>query len=497
MAFYEKLIPKRFRDRKPKGKPIKDNKIPASVPRDVVVAPQSGGRISEPSYESEVMGVIRKNLQFVKPAFINAAIVYIRKLRIVNEDVGSVINDCIQLTSTQFKIKFDSSVPPDQADKMRRHIRIASKAWNKGSGGMIGLINKLVAQIWISGALSNEWVPRKDLKGLSNCILVNPETITAAYNKRTQDYEFFQEPQGFSSKGNPVKLNPITYKYIGLNNDTENPIGIPPFLTAINALDTQGSMMVNINHIIDQMGIMGFLECLLDKPNKKENETDPDYENRLTQLLIDTKENLKGGMKDGLTVGFINDHEFNFHSPAKNIGGLADVWNVNQVRVANGLKTDPSFLGVTSSTGTEGGLNIVFTKMLSQLKNVQEVLKENLEFGFTLELLLAGYGYQIITIEFHPSTLTDDLKHWQSMEIKHRVAKNMYDDGLYDQDMFADHMGMEKPAQDGPRMEGGSRANISIREDEEKREKDKDTSDRKVRDKNKPQPKPKDAKSKK
>ena len=59
------------------------------------------------------------------------------------------------------------------------------------------------------------------------------------------------------------------------------------------------------------------------------------------------------------------------------------------------------FLGIGSS-GSETGINIIFTKMLSQLQNVQKLISANLKHGYSLELKLAGFESYNISIEFNP-----------------------------------------------------------------------------------------------
>ena len=479
-------------------RPKRTVKAPVKQPSNVPL-PNSGGRKSEPTFEDELQSAVKSNLTFVKPEWVANAVRYIRKLRIVNADLGGAIHDTIQLANTGHKVSFDAKVPPEQADAMRLHLKEKSKGWVNGVAGIDGHVDKLMAQILIAGALANEWVPNRDLSGLQNTVLVNPETIVAGYNKRTGKYHFYQEAQsgGDNSTLGKIKLNPLTFQYYGLHTDTENPIATPPFITAINPISTQSSMQKNIDHIVDQMGLMGFLECLIEKPDRAAQENEATYNTRLETFLKTVKTNLMGGMRDGITVGYKDDHEFNFHTPTKNIQGLADVWNINETQIAVGLKTDPAFIGVSKSKGTESGMNVVFTKMLSQLSNIQKIVSADLEFGYALELRLAGFKFRTIGVEFLPSTITDTLKQVQVLEIKQRVNVNLYVDGIISQEQYAENMGYEKPDQAEPRVEGGSSAAVAQQAGDDKKEEDSKKSDRGSRDKKKVQPKPKDANNKK
>lgn len=470
-----------------KGKTIPiENPIPGK--KNVVVP---AGRTSSPRVKDESYDLdrIRKETNIIKPEFTFDSIPILRKLYKHNEDVGSILMDLVQLTNTGHKIKFDNSVKPDLVDKMRKHISSRSKDWGSGVAGIDGMINKMIAQIWISGALSAEMVPARGLTNIDNIILLDAETIRFKLIKKTGRYHPYQMMKYFFGKEKQyIKLNSTTYKYYGLISDTDNPYGVPPFMTALSSLSTQKSMRANIDHIMNQMGLLGYLETKLDKPEQMADESDEAYKGRLKRLLEESKNNVLAGFKEGVVAGYMEDHEFTFHSTSKNLNGIPDLYNQNENQIANGLKSSSSFLGVGGG-GTEQMLSIVFTKMLSQLKNVQLLLIRFLEELYTLELLMAGYSFKSLSVEFRASTITDDLKIQQGKEIKQRVLHNLWADGIIGQDSYADQMDYEKFDRKvtPPTPEG-----TVDKSDEEKVEKDKDKSDRKGRDKGNNQPKRKD-----
>ena len=451
------------------------------------------GRVSVPeaSKNGDFISGMDNKLQFVKPDFATKCIPLIRKLYKVNEDVGSVLYDAIQLTNTGHKIKVDQSVPPDLQDEMRAHLKKVSKNWHTGTASIDGLVNKWIAQVYVAGALSVEWAPKMDLSGIDQSILVNPESILFSLDKGK--YHPYQKVKGLRAiKDDKIKLNTNTYLYYGLYSDEDTPYGIPPFLAALSAIDTQGDMKKNINHILKQLGLLGYLEVKLDKPDQQANETESAYKSRIELLLTETKKNVLAGFMDGVVVGYQDDHQFEFHSTTKQLAGVNELFNMNENQIANGLKTSPSFLGVSSGS-TESFLSIVFTKTLSQLKNVQQVLARALEKGYELELALAGYNYKSIHVEFNPSTVTDDLKLQQGREIKQRVLKNLWIDGIISQETYADEMNYQKPAKKmaapKPEAKDSSKTNPEAKE---KRKDDKNKSARRSRDKAKEQPKRKD-----
>lgn len=458
-------------------------------PTKKVVPP---GRASRPTFGTDAYIDVKSRVNFINPGYIAEYIPVIRKLSWINPDLGVAVNDMVQLTNTGHRIKFDPEIPADTQKKMRRHLMEKQKQWGDGVAGMNGLVNKMISQIWIGGALSNEWVVANNKSGIDHLALVNPETIRFQWNKKK--LRFFPYQKQDSDTGSRigekyVKLNPYTFKYYSLNGDTDIPYGIPPYLTALNALTTQGEMDKNIRFIMRQVGLLGFAELLMEKPGQLPGETDTAYEARLNQLLTQSKENILEGITEGVVVGFNEDHEFDFKSTTKNLNGVSDIYNQNEVQVANGLKMAAEFLGVGKG-GSETGINIIFTKMLSQLQNVQKLVAANLEHGYSLELKLAGYNFKSLDVAFEPSTITDELKFQQAMEYKIRNIYNKYKAGVISMQQMAFEMGYDKPDAKEPRAELDASG-----AQKEKRQDQNDKSDKKSRDKSKPQPKKGDSKA--
>ena len=167
------------------------------------------GRSSETPKEDVGYNINRldNQLQLIKTDYTLEAIPIIRKLYKVNEDLGSVLFDAIQLTNTGHIISFDNSVKDADALKMVAHLEKVRQNWHTGSANINGLINKWIAQIFISGALSTEWVVRMDKKGIEKNALINPETIRFAKDARGI-YTTYQQTKNLTQQY--VKLNGVT-----------------------------------------------------------------------------------------------------------------------------------------------------------------------------------------------------------------------------------------------------------------------------------------------
>jgi hypothetical protein len=461
---------------------------PTPVNKSVVVP----GRSSRPTFGVDTFVDVRSRVTFITPGYISEYIPIIRKLSWINPDLGLAVNDMVQLTNTGHRVKFDPEVTPEQQKAMRRHLELKQDEWGDGVAGMTGLVNKMISQIWIAGALSNEWVVANSKTGIDHLAFVNPETIRFQWNKKK--LRFFPYQKQDSNTGSVigekyVKLNTNTYKYYGLNGDTDIPYGVPPYLTAMNALTTQGEMDKNFRFIMKQIGLLGWTQLLMEKPGQKEGENDTQYAARLVRILGEAKDNIIDGIQEGVVVGYSEDHEFEFQSTTKNLSGVSDIYDLNEVQVANGLKMAAEFIGV-GNAGSETGVNIIFTKMLSQLQNVQKLVAANLKHGYSLELRLAGYNFKSLYVEFNPSTITDELKFQQAMEYKVRNIFNKYMAGVISMQQMADELGYDKPDASEPR---GPLDGSGLGDDERQDQNNK--SDKKTRDKAKSQPKKGDSKA--
>lgn len=452
------------------------------------------GRVSVPddSAGSEIY-TLRDFTSMVNPSFRVEIIQLIRNLYKVNPDVGKAVRDMYQLTNTGHQVLFPNN-SDKEAKAMTDHLEKVTKTWSNYTAGIDGLVNRMIVQAFIGGAISIEGVPNQTLSGLSTILFVKPETIVfrrennGVYQPYQRNTDFLRTRQDY------IKLNTQTYKYISLFNDTDEPYGIPLFMMALDSIKTQADMKINIKHIMENAGMLGFMEVLIAKDDIRANESAEKYRRRLTNDLTTAKRNLKDGMKDGIVVGFKDDHEFNLHSTTKDMGNMDKPWNMNQQSVANGLGVNSSLIGV-SAANTEGGAGINLSTLISQLKNLQNLLSHALEFIYALELRLAGFNCKGIKIKWYPATVSDDVKIQQSRQYKVQVLNALYRDGIISMLQYAQEMGYDTPDQDEPRVpleqqSGNSTAEPIDSEDKDKERKNK--SARRTRDKEAPVPKRKD-----
>lgn len=473
---------------------------PDLSPKDIaqkVKTTVSPARSTDPGIDSGGLYNFDQDKRLVQPGYQYEIIPLIRKLSLGNQSVSQALANIVNLANTGHTVTFDSGVDPIQVDKMRQHLEDVVPNWLYGISGMDGLANKLISQGMIAGAMCAEIVVANKLDKVYRFLMPNPESIRFIYNRPTITYEPYQklnrllDPIGDAAEEFGLKkLNPNSFKYFAINGDTESPYGNPPYLPAIGPLEDQKAMLENIKFIIRQVGIMGFWEVLVNKPDQANLETDVMYKARLERYLDEVKANMKNSYKDGMMVGFEEDHTFKFNTASASAGGVSDLFYQNELLVYSGLKQDAALSG-KSDSGAESGMTIVFTKLLSELKNIQGTAGAILKYAYDLELRLVGFDYKSIKVKFGQSTVQDDLKVQQGREIKIRNARQERADGIINAEQHADQLGYERPHSTKPDpLFTPSKSTGDPNLDAQKktvREKSKDASDRKVRDKNKPQ----------
>jgi len=403
---------------------------------------------------SSAFDVVQASLR-VLPSEVQSEIVVplIRQLAKVNPDVSQALNDFVRLANTGHKIKFDPTVGESQVEEMRQFILESSKNWHVGAGGMNGIVNKMFRQVQIGGASSIEWIPNVALDNIEETRFINPETIRYVVDKNVKGFQPYQRPHYrhiIDNIKNLRKLNTLQFKYFAINGDTDLPYGYPPYLAAMDPLVTQKHMVDNIKFIVTLLGAFGYVSANMEKPDQAAGESDESYIKRLKSLLSEFKQVVQTGTRDGVLVGYKDDHEFEFKETTKNAAGVKDIFEQNELLVAAGLGTDPIFMGRPG--GTETLVTVMFSKMLSQLRNIQDTVSEQLEFGYKFALTLGGFKFKRLHVEFSKSTLTDELKYQQAQEIKIRNLNELYDQGQISQDTYADEINLIKPDQKEPRI---------------------------------------------
>lgn len=468
-------------------------KTPKNTPpdnREERIRTITPGRDSVPEDSPSLISAIKGMTSIVTPSFRTEVIPLIRNLYKINPDVSITLQDMMKLVNTGHKIDFPNNTD-EEADKMRQHLKKASNKWSRYSAGIDGLINRFISQTLVGGALSIEAVPNEKLDGIETVLFLKPENIVfkRENNGVYSPYQKNLYKLGENSrKEDYIKLNPETYFYIGIFNDTDEPYGIPPFMSALDSIKGQADMKDNFKHIMELVGMVGFVEALMEKPDKRADESVRAYESRLSRTLKEMKRNIKNSLRDGVVTGYKDDHEFKLNATTKELGNMNIPWQMNQQSVANGLGVNGSIIGLNAS-GTEGGQGITLSKLISQLKNLQLLISFGLEKLYNLELLLAGFNSKGISITWGTSTISDEVKVQQARQYKIQNLNLLYTAGIISQNQYAWELGYDSPDRSEPRVPLEDTSDPQEATKKKQRQDDKNQSARRTRDKNNPAPK--------
>lgn len=481
-----------------RGEPFRN--LPDLTPEAIAQKPKAAvapARSSEPGPSYGSTYNFDSDKWLIKPGYQFEVIPLIRRLSIGNQSVSQALSNIVNLANTGHDIEFDPGVSTDQINKMKAHLDNVSPNWLYGVSGIHGLMNKFISQAMITGAVCAEVVVNEKFTGLYRVVLPNPETIRFIYNRSTITYEPWQKTSRIVQEDSNItefglaKLNVNSFKYLAINGDTESPYGNPPYLPSLSPLEDQKTMLENIKFIIQQIGIMGFWEVLVQAPEQSDFQTDDAYKAATTAYLQEVKKNMKGSFKDGIMVGIDGQHEFKFNTSSASAAGVSELFQQNESLVSEALKRDPAMAG---AGGQEGNMTIVFTKLLSELTNLQTTCNAMAKFIYEMEFRLAGFNFQWLKVISKASTIQDDLKMQQGNEIKIRNTRQNRMDGIISPDQHARALGIDKPYSQKPvvpfapiKVDGAGNATPDGAAKKKKRETSKDASDRKVRDKNKPQ----------
>lgn len=419
--------------------------------------PVSGGRTSVPEGSSTLAGFISEELSLIGPEFNVELLRALERLAQYNPDVSYALDNIVQLANTPYDIYFDGEgLTDDQILAMRQNITAHEDRWYANSGGLNSLRNDLLAQIALTGCLSSEMVPNNNLDGIKKIVLVNPRTVRFSYNYTEDIYEPYQEGSSIMSKnGQSVvgmnRLNPNTYKYLAIRRFNENPYGIPPFLSALEAVAFEKYLLENYRHIIKKVGIMGFLSVVVNQPQRKPGQTDAQYQAEAQTYLTEVARETEKGVAKGFVVGFKGSHDFDMKQVSQNIQGARDVFKMNTEMKTAGLKQDPLMLGKNYST-TETIGRVILAKLSAQLQNYQGLMDKFLAEVFFVHLKLAGFDrLSKVTVESKKPLIGDELREQQAMEKKIDNFDKLYKQGVIGQSERAQALGYDEPDQEEPR----------------------------------------------
>jgi len=377
----------------------------------------------------------------------------ITNITISNPDLRQAVGHVVQLGNTGHMVNIKGNNEAGITAAIDR-IQSNGDAIFPFNAGTEGLLNSLFAQCARSGAVSTEWVPRNDLRGIEKVFLVPVRDIRWVPRKDNMGYFPVQVPKTgalplFNGFGTGIVLNPKTYFYSNIERLEDSPYAVPPFIAAIEPYMLQKHMLKSIHKVMKKVGVMGLMTYKVAPPIQRPGETEEKYHARCLAYLKSITDQLKDSFGDGIAAGFQGAFDFDVKAVAGDARGVAEMFKLNEEQLFSAIGADPAMHGRTYST-TETYASVVFSKMIAQLTNYQRVVAKSLEFGWGLDLLLQGIAAEI-GVSFNRSEALSNLQEAQTEMINIANAAALYQEGVIDQQQKANRLGYPVPAEAEPR----------------------------------------------
>lgn len=414
-----------------------------------------GKRSSQPVINAGYNG---SKLYQVESEFNLAVLDHMEYLVSTNEEFSHAVDNIVQMANTKHHIIFPDNIPQEQQKEMRLFLKLEEKKWYNYSSGSHSLKADLLVQTVLFGALSAEVVlqsKRNLLDSVQQIVRVGPKHIRFVYDNSNSTFEPYQVPKTFTSRSNVngmIKLNTNTYKYIAHRRYFDSPYPLPPFITSIRAIAIRDTMVNNFAEVMKQLGVLGFLEALVEPPEQLTGEDDDAYWTRANQFLDDhVYPQLEKTLGANMVAGFKETHTFNLTGNTMNVTGAEGLMKIVDMIIFSGLKQDPNMLGRNYST-TETFGRVILEMLISQCAEYQRIVDSFFAHAYTLSLKSAGYVLDFLDVESESPTVRDRKAQAEAEEIEQRIAFKDYNQGITNQDQVAIERDRDKPAEQEPRF---------------------------------------------
>jgi hypothetical protein len=368
-------------------------------------------------------------------------------LSVEHQDFSFAITNILDLGNTDFEFRFPSSVPKRYKKQMIEALSLFRDNCYRTNGsvslGYKPLVRMLLRQLSVHGALSVEGV--YDLKGNGNVVQV-PHDSVYLYNIKGEPTPYQQQTKGMTA------LNPNTYKYIPLDTKVKSPYGIPPFVSALEAIGIEQDMIKNFAQIVKKLGLFGFLQVVVTPPQKKPGEDEEAYIKRAQKKLQEAADEAKKTKNDGIVAGFKGMHEFTLEAANINSAGAEAMLRMIDILKISGMKQNANMLNRQMST-TETFGRVLLAILGKQVISFQEQVAVFLESYFKMHLRFKGFDpkyYNSLQVWFELPLTGDKVKEEEISLKKAERLVYLRNEGIISQDDVAIGLGFEKAFADAP-----------------------------------------------
>lgn len=375
---------------------------------------------------------------------------YVEVLSTYNADYSQAVDNICTLANSGHEL-FSEGDGVRQNRALRDYLQNLARTVQPGSGGIDGIIDKLLHQAAVYGAMCGEWLIDANTEEVVDFTDVNPKTIRFFWEDDTQSYEPYQRVSGKAAQdaqargqkviAGCIKLNTTTFHYFSFNNAPGSPYGVPPFIAALEPIGIQRDMVANMSQIVKKIGLLGLVDLVVEQLPPKPGETDEQFAARAGAYLDSYVEAAEDMVRDGGLVHF-DDVEVKSTNIAGNAAGATNIFKQNEELVFSGLKSMPSVQGRSYST-TETYAGVAYDIIIRNTKKYQRACKRMIESGYWLAAQTGGFNPSAISIEFHQNKTLNRLQDAQSEQLEIKNAGMLWAAGVIDQRGFAQELGYD------------------------------------------------------
>jgi len=316
--------------------------------------------------------------------------------------------------------------------------RINTLARNVYNGGADGLINHMLTQVALMGALSGEWVVADQVSdGIVRA--VTPPVRSIRFRLEDGAWMPYQDT-GKGFRENFVALNPLTFSYTPLKTLDNNPYGIPLMLAAMKNLDVQIDAVRNFAAIVRKIGMLGITTVKLTQPHQLPGENLDAYQQRLIKHLKTYAASYAKSLSEGVAVHF-DDQEISHHSISQTAASAAKIiFQINEEQIMSAFDIPPSMMGRSYST-TETYAGVDYDRLMGRLRNFRRIVKRFIEKGYQLDLQLVGIPVDSVRLTFSEYTGFKEKEKAETETIRIDNVVKKRDAGFISDDEAAQELG--------------------------------------------------------
>lgn len=425
----------------------------ADVPQEFVRAMKRVTSVFA-SPEQDAQGLIQNLFQSYAPLAYGLpwqTLDYVELLATYNPDYSQAVENIKMLANSGHQLHIEAGSEL-KVRRIRSRLEKMSRTIQESHGGVDGIIEKMMDQAAVFGAMAGEFVVNDSMTGVVDFVDINPKSIRFFWEEDDQRYAPYQKVKQAQAQeaekknqkviGSCVKLNEVTFRYYAFDAAPQSPYGVPPFLAALQNIAIQRDMVLNMAQIVKKIGLLAIIDMTVDKIKKRPSETEEQYYTRASQYLSDYADAVEDMAKEGGLVHY-DDTNVKTYNIAGNAAGATNIFKQNEELIFSGLKSMPSVQGRSFST-TETYAGVAYEIVLRNTVRYQRAAKRFIEYGYWLDTQLSGEQADSISVVFNQNKTLQRLQNAQAHKIEIENAWIQWWLGVIDQTGFAQRTGEDR-----------------------------------------------------